>query len=287
MKKLMIFFVMVGFFIPFLTAQQNNMVRINGGTFTMGSPVNEAGRRSDEIQRQVTVSAFYMSRYEITQREYQEIMGENPSDFRGDNLPVENVTWVKAVEYCNRRSHREGLTLAYRIDGNNVTWNRDATGYRLPTEAEWEYACRAGTTTAYNTGNNITTEQANFNGRRKWQEVVETINEFGIVTRTRIDRQEGEDRERTTPVGSFLPNDWGLYDMHGNVCEWCWDWYGDYTTGAQTNPTGAASGDGRVLRGGSWYILAQYLRSAFRYYNSGINYPNYRISHFGFRVVRP
>jgi len=255
MKKLVIFFVMVGFIIPFLTAQQNNMVRIEGGTFTMGSPANEPNRDSDEIQRQVTVSAFYMSRYEITQREYQEIMRENPSYFKGDNLPVECVTWLKAVEYCNRRSYREGLTLAYRIDGNNVTWNRDATGYRLPTEAEWEYACRAGTTTAYNTGNNITTEQANFNGRRKWQEVVETINEFGIVTRTRIDRQEeGEDRQRTTPVGSFLPNDWGLYDMHGNVCEWCWDWYGDYTAGAQTNPTGAASGSDRVGRGGGWLI---------------------------------
>ena len=172
MKKLVIFFVMVGFIIPFLTAQQNNMVRIEGGTFTMGSPANEPNRDSDEIQRQVTVSAFYMSRYEITQREYQEIMGENPSHFKGDNLPVENVTWFKAVEYCNRRSHREGLTLAYRIDGNNVTWNRDATGYRLPTEAEWEYACRAGTRTAYNTGNNITTEQANFNGSNIILEVI-------------------------------------------------------------------------------------------------------------------
>ena len=275
MKKLVIFFVMVSFIIPFLTAQQNNMVRIEGGTFTMGSPANEPNRDSDEIQRQVTVSVFYMSRYEITQREYQEIMRENPSYFKGDNLPVECVTWLKAVEYCNRRSHREGLTLAYRIDGNNVTWNRDATGYRLPTEAEWEYACRAGTTTAYNTGNNITTEQANFDGRRE----EEVVNEFGMVSRVQV----GVFRQKTTPVGSFAPNAWGLYDMHGNAWEWCWDWYRDYTTGAQTNPTGAVSDGGRVIRGGGWYDDAQNLRSAYR----GINNPGYGDYAIGFRVVRP
>ena len=235
-------------------------VRINGGTFTMGSPANEAGRQSNEIQRQVTVSSFHMGIYPVTQREYREVMGTNQSHFRGDNLPVENVSWFDAVEYCNRRSQREGLTSAYTISGsgNNrtVTWNRNANGYRLPTEAEWEYACRAGTTTAYNTGVSINTNQANFN------------NTLG----------------RTTPVGNYPANRWGLYDMHGNVSEWCWDWFGMYASGVQTNPTGAVSGSFRVLRGGSWRIGGSILRSAYR-----VNYglPGGRDDVVGLRLVRP
>jgi len=234
-------------------------VRINGGTFTMGSPADELWRESNEIQRQVTISSFQMSRYPVTQREYQEIMGTNPSHFLGDNLPVEMVSWFDAVEYCNRRSQREGLTPAYKISGsgNNrtVTWNRNANGYRLPTEAEWEYACRAGTTKAYNTGADITTSQANF----------------------------GDWDGRTTPVNNYSPNSWGLYDKHGNVWEWCWDWYDIYASGAQTNPTGAVSGSKRILRGGCWFNSADYARSAYRYsenpYDSGAD--------IGFRVVRP
>ncbi|MCL2444278.1 MAG: formylglycine-generating enzyme family protein [Treponema sp.] len=234
-------------------------VRINGGTFTMGSPANEARRESDEIQRQVTISSFQMSRYPVTQREYQEVMGTNPSHFRGDNLPVEMVSWFDAIEYCNRRSQREGLTPAYTISGSGdnrtVTWNRNANGYRLPTEAEWEYACRAGTTTPWNTGTSITTDQANYN------------NVIG----------------RTTPVDRYPANRWGLYDMHGNVWEWCWDLYGPYASGAQTNPTGAVSGDYRVLRGGSWILSVEYARSAFR----NVDGPYYRDDFLGFRLARP
>jgi len=237
-------------------------VRINGSTFTMGSSANEEGRGrrdSDEIQRQVTISSFQMSRYQVTQREYQEVMGTNPSHFIGENLPVEMISWFDAVEYCNRRSQREGLTPAYTISGsgNNrtVTWNRNANGYRLPTEAEWEYACRAETTTAYNTGASLTTSQANF----------------------------GNQNGRTTPVGSYPANNWGLYDMHGNVHEWCWDWYGAYTSGAQTNPTGAVSGEYRVMRGGSWDYFVLLLRSANRMSFS----PYFRYNSIGFRVVRP
>ena len=169
-------------------------VRINGGTFTMGSLANEPERMDREgPQRQVTVSGFFMGRHQVTQREYEEIMGTNPSEFRGPNLPIESVSWFDAVEYCNRRNQREGLTPAYTISGtgNNrtVTWNRNANGYRLPTEAEWEYACRAGTTTPFNTGNNITTAQANYDGNYPYNNNV-----------------RGEYRERTTPVGSFAAN---------------------------------------------------------------------------------
>jgi formylglycine-generating enzyme required for sulfatase activity len=229
------------------------MVRIEGGTFTMGSPSNEAGRGGDEDpQHQVTLSAFYMGKYEVTQAEYEAVMGTNPSYIRGSNLPVERVNWYNVVEFCNRLSQSEGLTPAYSGSGSSITCNWNANGYRLPTEAEWEYACRAETTTPFSTGNNITTSQANY-----------------------IENS-------TKPVGSFDPNPWGLYDMHGNVWEWCWDWYGSYSSGAQTNPHGPATGVGRVLRGGSYGYNGHNLRSACR----GDNNPNVWYGIIGFRLVR-
>jgi formylglycine-generating enzyme required for sulfatase activity len=246
-------------------------VRINGGTFTMGSPANESGRDGDEIQHQVTVSSFYLGKYPVTQKEYQAVMGTNPSRFKGDNLPVETVSWYDAVEYCNRRSQKEGLSPAYTInknqsDPNNknsrddvkwtVTVNKNANGYRLPTEAEWEYACRAGTPTAYNTG-------AAISDNTGW-----------------YDANSGN---KTHPVGQKAANAWGLHDMHGNVWEWCWDWMGDYTSVAQTDPMGAASGANRVVRGGSWNDSAEIVRSAYRYYST----PSLRYGDIGFRLVRP
>jgi formylglycine-generating enzyme required for sulfatase activity len=181
-------------------------VKIQGGTFMMGSPANEPGRDSDETQHQVTVSSFYMNRYEVTQAEYRAVMWTNPSRFKGDNLPVEEVSWYDAVAYCNQRSEAEGLNPAYVINGTDVRWNRAVNGYRLPTEAEWEYACRAGTTTPFNTGDNITTDQANYEGNNPYN-----------------NNAKGVYRERPVNVGSFAANPWGLYDMHGNVWEWCWD----------------------------------------------------------------
>ena len=232
-----------------------SFVSVQGGTFTMGSPRSEPGRSSDEVQHQVTVSSFYMGKYEVTQKEYQEVMGSNPSYFKGDNLPVENVSWYDAVEYCNKRSVKEGLTSAYTINGSYVSWNRNANGYRLPTEAEWEYACRAGTTTPYYTGNSV--------GGAGWYK----------------DNSGGQ----THPVGEKRPNPWGLYDMHGNVWEWCWDWYGSYSAGAQTDPVGASSGSLRVFRGGSWGSNGLNLRSAYRLYNA----PTRRYYYLGFRLLRP
>jgi formylglycine-generating enzyme required for sulfatase activity len=258
------------------------MVRIQGGTFMMGSPANEVGRFDNEgPQRRVTVSSFFMGKYPVTQAEYEAVMGTNPSLFKGANLPVENVSWYDAIEYCNRLSQREGLTPAYTIDKNRrdpgntnewdelkwtVTLNRNANGYRLPTEAEWEYACRAGTTTPFSTGSNITTSQANYDGNYPYN-----------------NNATGTYRERTTPVGSFAANAWGLYDMHGNVWEWCWDWFGTYSSGVQTDPVGASSGSNRVFRGGGWDFSAVVARSAVRNAVS----PTVRFNYLGVRLVRP
>jgi len=233
----------------------DDMVYINGGTFTMGSPANERGRSKNEgPQHQVTVSPFYMEKYPVTQAEYEETMGANPSSFKGPTLPVEQVSWLDAVDFCNKRSLTEGLTPVYTIAGSSVSWSRDANGYRLPTEAEWEYACRAGTQTPYSSGTSV--------GDAGWY--------------------SGNSGGTTHPVGEKQPNPWGLYDMHGNVLEWCWDWLGNYTGDAQTDPQGASTGVDRVYRGGSWRFDALQARSAFRFGN----YPSLRVYFVGFRIVR-
>lgn len=194
----------------------------SGGTFQMGSPEEEAWRSEDEVRHTVTVSDFYMSAYELTQAEYQEITGENPSSFSGDDLPVENISWLDAVAYCNARSEREGLTPAYTVDGADVTWDRAANGYRLPTEAEWEYACRAGTTTPFNTETSISAEESNYYGHYPYEIEDNYFSQGNLTTKP------GEYRQTTVPVASFSPNPWGLYNMHGNVGEWVWDYYGVY-----------------------------------------------------------
>jgi formylglycine-generating enzyme required for sulfatase activity len=267
-----------------LWAQRNSeMVLINGGTFTMGSPTNEPQRSASEVQHQVTVSSFYMGKYEVTQEEYEAVMGWNPSQWKGYNLPVDQVSWYDALVFCNKLSMKEGLSPVYSINGNtdparwgtvpterNATWNAatmvaGSNGYRLPTEAEWEYACRAGTTTPFNTGNNITINEANYNGNHPYN-----------------NNTEGTYRQKTIVVGSFTPNAWGLYDMHGNVREWCWDWYEAYSTSTQTDPTGASSGSDRVGRGGGWFSYGQNVRSAYRI-NGAPSYPYIGV---GFRLVR-
>jgi formylglycine-generating enzyme required for sulfatase activity len=250
-----------------------NLVRIEGGTFTMGSPSNEQRRNNDEgPQHQVTLSSFYMGKYEVTQAEYEAIMGKNPSKFKGSNLPVELITWYDAIEYCNKLSEKEGLTPAYSGCRENTTCDWNANGYRLPTEAEWEYACRAGTTTPFNTGDNITADQANCNGKYTYPS---NVNDNGLY------------RETTMPIGSFAPNSWGLYDMHGNVWEWCWDkYYGAYSSSPQTNPHEDGYGGvlrlERVLRGGGWTTEGWNIRSAKR-----SNWIQYGMGDsVGFRIVR-
>lgn len=235
-----------------------NFVLITGGTFEMGSPDTEGWRSEDETQHIVTVSNFYMSQYEVTQAEYAEVMNDNPSSFSGDNLPVENISWLDAVAYCNARSELEGLTPAYAIDGQTVTWDRSADGYRLPTEAEWEYACRAGTETPFNTENSISAEEANYYGHYPYEI------EENYFSQGNLDTQPGEYRQTTVEVTSFSPNGWGLYNMHGNVSEWVWDYYGAYSAEEQTDPTGPETGTLRVYRGGGWNDFAKNMRSAYR-----------------------
>ncbi len=239
------------------------MVSIKGGTFTMGSPPSEADRGSDETQHRVTLSDFYMSKYEVTFEQYDAFCTATgrakPSDegWGRGKRPVIYVSWDDATAYCEWLSKQTGKT------------------YRLPTEAEWEYACRAATSTTeatrsvevsvpFNTGNCLSTSQANYDGNYP----------YGSCSK-------GEFRQKTLPVGSFSAIAWGLYDMHGNVWEWCSDWYGDYSKGTQTNPKGASSGSVHVRRGGSWNGSARNCRSAYRNYS----YPSYSCNFLGFRLV--
>lgn len=241
-----------------IIAPPEDFVLITGGTFEMGSPKTEGWRSEDETQHTVTVSDFYMSIDEVAQEEYAEVTGNNPSSFSGDTLPVENVSWLDAVAYCNTRSELEGLTPAYAIDGQTVSWDRSANGYRLPTEAEWEYACRAGTTTPFNTETSISAEEANYYGHYPYEI------EENYFSQENLDTQPGEYRQTTVDVTSFSPNGWGLYNMHGNVSEWVWDYYGTYSTEEQSDPTGPETGTLRVYRGGGWNDFAKNMRSAYR-----------------------
>lgn len=240
------------------TDVEDGFILITGGTFQMGSPDTEAWRSDDEIQHPVTVSDFYMAPYEVTQAEYEAAMGSNPSNFSGSDLPVENITWLEAVSFCNAYSVEKGLEPVYSIDGQNVSWNRSADGYRLPTEAEWEYACRAGTTTPFYMENSPSAEEANYYGHYPY------MIEDNYFSQGNLTVKPGEYRQTTVAVGSFSPNPLGLYDMHGNVGEWTWDIYGAYPDGEQTDPVGAATGTRRVYRGGGWNDFAKNMRCAYR-----------------------
>ena len=254
----------------------NDLISINGGTYLMGSPETEMQRETDEVQHEVIVSSFYIGRYEVTQKAYEEVIGENPSNFKGENLPVENVTWYEAIEYCNKLSEKDGLTPVYTIDGENVSWDRSANGYRLPTEAEWEYAARAETITPFNTENSISDEEANYYGHYPYGI------EENYFTQENLETKPGQYRQTTVAVNSFSPNKWGLYNIHGNVAEWCFDYYGAYDLENTNNPSGPTTGTLRVNRGGGWNDYAKHLRCAYRASTT----PEQKMSNIGFRVAR-
>ena len=254
----------------------DGFVLLPGGTVTIGSPDSERQRQADETQHQVTLSAFYVDPHEVTQQDYQAVMGTNPSHFRGDNLPVEQVTWYDAINYCNKLSEAQGLTPAYQTDGTTVTWNRAADGYRLLTEAEWEYAARAGTQSVFYEGGQIVADQVNFCGSYPYliEENYLSHQNPEVVTSTY--------RQETMPVDGLAPNSWGLYHMEGNVSEWCFDYYGPYDTAQNTDPSGPTSGSLRVNRGGGWNDFAKHVRSAYR----SVTSPDTIEQNLGFRIAR-
>jgi formylglycine-generating enzyme required for sulfatase activity len=216
-------------------------VLIPAGTFQMGSNDSDAFDDEKPVHTVRITQPFYLGKYEVTQGQWQVVMGSNPSKFTSDpNRPVENVSWEDVQEFIRRLNAREG-----------------GTTYRLPTEAEWEYAARAGTTTRWSFGDDAS--------------------QLG-----RYARHDGNAGGPTHPVGQLQPNPWGLYDMHGNVWEWVQDWYGKYTSGTAVDPTGPSSGSRRVNRGASWCNAARVCRSAVRNGDA----PDYRRGNLGFRLLR-
>ncbi|MFN7527961.1 MAG: SUMF1/EgtB/PvdO family nonheme iron enzyme [Dolichospermum sp.] len=225
------------------------MVEIPSGTFYMGSPENETGRTNSEGPRhQVTVKSFFIAKYPLTQAQYQSIMGYNPSHFKGDNRPVEKVSWDDAVKFCQRLSQNTGKN------------------YKLPSEAQWEYACRAGTMTPFYFGQSITPNLVNYDGNYSYAAA-----------------QKGEYRQQTIDVGTFPPNAFGLYDMHGNVWEWCEDDWKDNYINAPTNGEALINpvGESKVIRGGAWLYFAGCCRCSMR--NQDLH--NARHHYYGFRVL--
>ena len=253
---------------------QLDLMLIPQGSFTMGSPQEELGRYDDEgPQHEVSVPFFLMGRYPVTQAQWraistredlqvQAVLDPDPSKFKGDDRPVENVSWKDAVEFCDRLSHLTSHT------------------YRLPTEAEWEYACRAGTTTPFHFGETITTDLANYSGKPRQDSPEEFPGHYG-------NGPEGEYREATTAVNHFHPlaNTWGLCDLHGNVWEWCQDHWHDNYEQAPADGSAWLTKDNearRVIRGGSWNGLSEVLPFRVSRYDDN---PDYRDVNVGFRVV--
>jgi len=258
------------------------MVQVLAGSFTMGS-LNNNDIMAQPPHQVTLTQGFYMGIYQVTQEQYQAVMGSNPSRFQGPgNLPalgeeqsrrpVERVSWYDAIEFCNRLSMLEGLDPVYSLNGstdpstwvpqgtewNTMAMNMNANGYRLPIEAEWEYACKAGTDMVFNPawdGSNTYTAPGWYN----------TISD-----------------DKTHEVGKRTANNWGLHDMHGNVLEWCWDWASLYTSEAKIDPIGPDTGTARIMRGGSYYQSSMDLRVASR----PNTLPAMSLDYIGFRLVR-
>jgi formylglycine-generating enzyme required for sulfatase activity len=234
----------------------DSMIFVKGGTFEMGSNEGIVGQK---LVHPVTVSSFYMGKFEVTQEEWRAVMKNNPSNVRGAKKPIHSVDWYDVVEYCNQRSRKEGLTPCYTGSGDQITCDFEADGYRLPTEAEWEYAGKGGDRS----------RNYKYSGSNNAQEVAWYINNSGL---------------KPQPVGQKKSNELGIYDMSGNVGEWCWDWYefDYYKNSPGKNPKGPLSGMHRVIRSGSWAHPENNVSSTFRL----VYTPHRRSSFIGIRVVR-
>lgn len=255
MKKYILIILILVVFTSFVAG--DDFVLVQGGTFLMGSMDGD----SDEVPSHgVTVSSFYIGTYEVTQGDYEALIDENPSSSGygiGENHPVNDISWYEALEYCNALSKKEGLSPSYSGSGANIECDFNANGYRLPTEAEWEYAATGG----------VSTSSSTYAGSNN-------IDEVGWYKKN---------SDKTTfPVGSKQKNELGLYDMTGNVFEWCWDWYGDYPYERQNDPTGKPLGEVRVFRGGSMISTAAGSRSTFR----SASEPSINRFFVGLRLVR-
>ena len=259
---------------PITNSVGMKLIPIPAGTFTMGSPHSEAGRGSDEDQVEVTITTpFYMADTEVTQGQWLAVTGRTLKEqietqtgpigrsaklvtkvsAVGDDQPMPFVNYADALEFCAI------LTAKEHASGNLP----ETLTYTLPTEAQWEYACRAGTTTVFSSGDTLDSDDANFYGKIP----------YGV-------EGEGEYRDKTTPVKTFAPNPWGLYDVHGNLYEWCLDWYSESAPGG-TDPEVIEEGDSRIIRGGTWNRKATSCRSAYRYSST----PERRAYNVGFRVA--
>lgn len=234
-------------------AAPEGFVYVEGGKFIMGS--NEEER--EQPIHEVTVGDFYMGIYEVTQKEYKEVMKSNPSLYKGDDKPVNNLSWYMAVKFCNKLSQQENLTPCYTGTGKDIKCDFSANGYRLPTEAEWEFAAKGGVKSKGYTwaGSNDPKEVAVYNRKLN----------TGLQA-----------------VGTKKPNELGLYDMSGNLRELCWDWFGPYKETAQVNPTGPKTGDFRIERGGSWKHDEYFARVTARYFHD----PIFNYGSVGLRLVR-
>jgi formylglycine-generating enzyme required for sulfatase activity len=242
-----------------------DMALVPAGAFQMGVNTSPGGQEEKPVHTVTLTRPFLLGCSEVTQAQWKAVMGTEPSWFRGDSLPVEQVSWFDAVAFCNRLSRLEGFQACYAGSDSTITCDFSKNGYRLPTEAEWEYACRSGTTTDFSTGN--------------------MTNPVGCLLDSALDRVGwycGNADGETQKLRRKQPNAFGLYDMHGNVWEWCWDWYGAYEATPAADPRGPATGTTRVLRGGDFHYYAWGCRSNLRDHGSA----DTGIFYLGFRVAR-
>lgn len=260
----------------FSLSAESNMILVPAGNFVMGSPETEKMRNTDENPHEVYISSFFVDAYEVQQCDYELVMGENPSSNIGENLPVENVTYYDAIKYCNKKSRLEKLKPCYMIEGKNISWDKSANGYRLLTEAEWEYVCRAGGSTVFTNDNWTSAWEYNYDCQYPYQI------EENYSRNTNRNVQVGRAKGRTVAVNSMIPNALGLYHVNGNVREWVFDFYGPYEKRSVANPWGARSGIYRICRGGGYTDSGKDLRCAYR---EPLN-PKTKSSNLGFRIAR-